>query len=88
MQPFERVRSRRAASILGTRGAAGRGVGPVPPDAAPTRYDREGVPPYPAHSNPRNRRFSERLGQPQPGRAPPRFGRPALDPMRREAVAR
>jgi GNAT superfamily N-acetyltransferase len=67
---------------------AGHGVGATLLDAVLTRYDREGVPTYLENSNPRNRRFYERLGYRSRGEYRPVFGGPPLDPMWREAAAR
>lgn len=67
---------------------AGHGVGSTLLDAVLARYDREGVPTYLENSNPRNRRFYERLGYRSRGEYRPLFGGPTLDPMWREAAAR
>ena len=67
---------------------AGHGVGSVLLETVLAKYDREGVPSYLENSNPKNRRFYERLGYRSRGEYRPVFGGPPLDPMWREAISR
>jgi GNAT superfamily N-acetyltransferase len=60
---------------------AGHGVGALLLETVLAQYDREGVPTYLENSNPKNRRFYERLGYVSRGAYRPLFGGPPMDPM-------
>ena len=59
----------------------GHGLGGALLDAVLAHYDRDGVPTYLENSNPKNRRFYERLGYVSRGEYRPVWGGPPLDPM-------